>query len=356
MSGHAPWQAFLVRHGARFHPPDASGWAAVADFGNPAAEYDAAVRQAALFDVSGRGKLQVTGPDAARFLHNLCTNDVLRLRPGEGCEAFLTTHKARVVAHVQLYAAAPSEFWLDTDFGLGNVVYKHLDHYLISEKVELTDRTWELAQAHLCGPRAATLLETLCGPGAIAFAVRSLPGVPEVQVRTAQPFGSPGYDFVCPVERMATVWETLVQAGACPAGLEVGELLRVEAGLPAQAREIDEDRFVVELDRITQAISYTKGCYLGQEPIVMARDRGHVNRKLRGLCIHGPQACPPGTPIYHAEQEAGRVTSSVVSPRYGPIALAYLRRGHEAVGTALEIVVGGQRVPVTVSALPFSGG
>src|SRR5690242_14436815 len=121
-------------------------------------EYESAQQHAALFDVSDRGKIKVTGPDAAKFLHNLCTNDILNLPAASGCEAFICTAKAKVVAHVLVYSNSPDTFWLDTAPGTADKVIRHLDHHLISEQVELVNRTADFAQFHIAGPEAGALL------------------------------------------------------------------------------------------------------------------------------------------------------------------------------------------------------
>jgi folate-binding protein YgfZ len=139
-----------------------------------------------------------------------------------------------------------------------------------------------------------------------------------------------------------------------PAGREAFEVLRVEAGVPLYGAEMNEDRFVVEVGRTPQAISYSKGCYLGQEPIVMARDRGHVNRTLLGLTLPEGGTVPAGAKVWRGEQEVGQVTSSVFSPRLGKaVALAYLRRGHQEPGTAVEVEADGGRRPAVVTPLPL---
>src|SRR3954469_4416077 len=124
------------------------------------------------------------------------------------------------------------------------------------------------------------------------------------------------------------------------------------AGTPVDRLDMDENTFAPEVNRIQQAISYQKGCYLGQEPIVMARDRGVVQRTLVGLHV-GDEAAPPGAPLYREGKEVGRVTSSVRSPRFGWIALGYARRGSQAAGTELEMDANGVRRAVRTSALPF---
>src|SRR5207248_3318206 len=229
---------------------------------------------AALFDSSDRGKVEAAGPDAPAFLHNLCTNDVRGLPPDAGCEALFCTPTAKVVAHALVFRSPPEgrdeRLRLDVAPGLSAMLLRHLDHYLISEQVELADRTPDFAQLHLAGPDAPAVLARAAGAA------------------------------------------------------------------------VDETTFAPEAGR--KAISYTKGCYLGQEPIVMARDRGQVNRAFLGVKLPGG-AVPPGSLLYREGKEVGRVTSSVVSPRLGPIGLAYVRRGHQAPGTLLEVDARGQRSP-----------
>src|SRR5262249_3387955 len=146
-----------------------------------------------------------------------------------------------------------------------------------------------------------------------------------------------------------------VEAGARPAGPETYNILRVEAGTPDFGPDIDENRLVMEVGRTAEAICYTKGCFLGQEPIVMARDRGHVNRTLLGLKLHGSGPAPHGAKVVRDGNEVGQVASSVVSPRLGPIALAYLRRGSQEPGTVVEVQGDGATRTAEVASLPFVG-
>src|SRR5947209_6225667 len=130
-------------------------------------EYQHARASAALFDVSDRGKLELTGPDAPSFLHNLCTNDVVNLPLGAGCEAFFTTSKAKVVAHTLIYhvriAGGRDALWLDVAPGQASRLIQHLDHFLISEQVEMADHTADFAQLHLAGRAAKAVLERALG-------------------------------------------------------------------------------------------------------------------------------------------------------------------------------------------------
>jgi folate-binding protein YgfZ len=340
-----------------------AGWLVADRYGDAAAEYRQAREGAALFDVSHRGKLELTGPETGRFLHNLCTNDILKLPVGRGCEAFFTTNKARVIAPALVYHLnlpdAGDAFWLDVSPALPAKLIQHLDRYRISEQVEFADRTAEFAQLHLAGPQArAVLAQVLGGDAADLSELQVVPREANgttLQVRRHDPLGVPGYDLLCPRAAAADLGQRLLAAGARPAGLEVYNILRVEGGTPVYGADIDENRLVMEVGRTAQAICYTKGCYLGQEPIVMARDRGHVNRTLLGLQVSGEGAVPSAARVLRGGEEVGQVASSVVSPRFGPIALAYLRRGSQEPGTAVEVEAAAGRRAAVVAALPFSG-
>lgn len=309
------------------------------------ADYDLACKHAACFDLSAHGKIEAAGKEAAAFLHNLCTNDIKRLTPGQGCEAFFTSAKARVSAHAWIQCLLMSDgqpgFWIDAGPGQGTALFRHLDHYLISEIVTLTDRTEELAAWHLAGPQAAALVEPFTRKAAY-------------QVWRHDRVALPGYDLFAPAAEASDIHQALSQAGVVSGGEPLFHRLRIEAGMPALEAEIDATRLAMELGRTAQAICYTKGCYLGQETIVMARDRGQVNRSLLGLKLATPEPVPAGTAVFHGAEEIGQVTSSAFSPRVGTaLALAFLRRGHQQPGTEVEVAVDGVRRSALVTPLPF---
>jgi folate-binding protein YgfZ len=244
---------------------------------------------------------------------------------------------------------------------LAEKLLKHLDHYLISEQVEFADRTREFAQLHLAGPQAQPILERALHDevpdlGPLQHMMRTFGTNATCNIRRHDPLGVPGYDIVCLGSRAGAVWEALTRAGAALAGLKAYELLRIEAGTPVYGKDMDESHLALEVGRTQQAVCYSKGCFLGQEPLVRIRDLGHINRTLTGLRIPGSEAVPPGSKLFRAGKEVGQVTSSVVSPRHGSaIALAYVRRGNLDPGTALEIEVAGTRRTAEVAALPFAG-
>ena len=332
-----------------------------AHFSDVLAEYNAARNAAVLVDQSPRGKIEVWGADSARFLHNLTTNDILHLSPGSGCEAFLTTAKAKVIAYLLIYRHADHAkpgFSLDVTPGTADKVIQYLDRYLISEQVEFANPTATFAQIHIAGPRAPVILEQVfIGERLPAQPLQHTPvrfdGKGQNWLRRHDALGLPGYDLVCPAEQAASTWQRLIQARARPAGREASEILRIEAGLPREGADIDENTFAPEVGRIAETISYTKGCYLGQESIVMARDRGQVNRTLVGIRLpDGP--VPHDSRLIDGDKEVGRITSSVQSPRLGMgLGLAYVRRGHQEPGTQLQVDASGKRVPADVVKLPL---
>jgi glycine cleavage system T protein len=350
-----------ARAGAEF--AEDAGWLMPARFERIEGEYQSARGRAAVFDVSHHAKVEVTGADAVTFLQNLSTNDVAKLPVGAGCEIFLTNAQARVMAHAVVYRLLLPDgregLWLDAVPGLAEKIIKHLDHYLISEQVELADHTRQLAQIHLAGPQAPQVLEKalhgeVLGLEELQHTMRAFGADATCHVCRHSPLGVPGYDIVCANNQAPAVWQMLIQAGAAPAGFEAYELLRVEAGTPVYGKDMDESNLALEVGRTQQAICYTKGCFLGQEPLVRIRDLGHINRLLLGLNVEGGEPVPRGVKLLQGGKEVGQVTSSVVSPAMGSvIALAYVRRGWQEPGTALEVEAAGGRWPASVVALPF---
>jgi folate-binding protein YgfZ len=295
-----------------------------------------------LFDFTAHGTLEVSGDDARTFLHNLSTQDIKNLPDWHGVEAFFLTATAKVIAQAWIWReplqGKTERLWLDLPPGQTDTVLAHLRKHIIGEDVEVADHSAAVARLYLATETAAyeaALLTFHVAEGGITLRRRDL-------------LGRPGYDFVGPADEIAAVRETLLASGVTPADAAVFEVLRVEAGMPWYGADIDTTTFAPETGRIPQAISYSKGCYLGQEPVVMARDRGIVQRKLVGLELGDS---PATGPLTHNGTEVGRVSSAVFSPRLGrAIGLGYAKKAHQAIGT--ELLLGDR--PVKVAALPFA--
>lgn len=360
MSGQSPVHELTAAQGAVFE--DEAGWPMPAQYGDPLAECRQAVEHAALFDLSHEGKVEVTGKDAAGFLHNLCTNEVRNLPVGSACEAFLTTGQAKVVGYVLIERGRTPEgsdlFWLATAPGTAGRVVQHLDRYIISEQVELADRTDDFAAFHLAGPEAAAVLGRALGAplpnlSELHYCTVSFGGVEGCVCRRDR-LGLPGFDLWCARAHAQAVWQAVCQAGTRPAGLRAYHALRVEAGTPVYGIDIDDTNLPQEVGRTERTVSFTKGCYIGQETVARIRTYGHVNRSLVGLKLAGGNPVPSGAKVFRAGQEVGHVTSSAFSPGLeSAIALGYVRRGSQEPGTALEVEAAGERVIAEVTPLPF---
>ena len=323
-------------------------------------DYRDATTGAALFDRSAVGKLLLTGPDAPTLVHNISTNDIKALPLGAGCATFFCDARAKALFAATVFHIlhdGQHALWLETAPGVAGELLKHLDRFVISEAVELADVTADFAQVHLAGPRAKEVLE-----GALAddfpelpeygHAERTFGSAATVSIRRRTLLGVPGYDVVGLPERVEGVTRMLVANGAKLGTPATFETLRVEAGTALAGVDFDATRFVMEVGGAAAAVSYAKGCFPGQEPIVMARDRaGRVNRSFLRLKVESPVALTVGTLLKAGDEEAGVVTSAAVSPRSGSVAAGYVRWKHVAPGTELATDSG---VPVTVLGPPVA--
>lgn len=331
-------------------------------FGNPEEEYRAAQESAVLFDQCQRTKISASGKEASSFLNGLLTNEVARLPVLSGCETFLTTHKARVVAHgfvSRLSIDDEDTFRIDTAPALRSILMTQLDHHLISEIVDLEDITEQYGLVHLFGPKATEILNGLFKQDMPelknyqmidGFTTEEIP----FQIRRNDWLGSGGFDCFVSADNIVAFWQAIVTLGAKPAGDTTYQCLRIEAGKPEFGKDIDANRFVMEVGRTAEAISYTKGCFLGQEPIVMARDRGQTNRQLMPLKIPGEKIPAPGALVFDEGKEVGMVTSSIFSVKYECVlALAYLKRGYWDAGLTLSVQADDTKLSAHVEPLPL---
>lgn len=311
------------------------------------AGYQAAQTGAALFDLDDWTCLSASGSDAVKFLQNFCTNNVETLGPGEGCEAFLTNVKARILGHVLVYRnIADDGLRLLTSPGQAAPIMSHLDKYVITEDVTIRDETHEQGLLGLVGPAGAGILESLgatvpASTEAHSFASEvSEMGEESVLIMSFDGFQLPVFLIATPVEAMERLSGQLSESGAVRADLDVLNSLRIEAVYPWGGFDVDDSHLAPEADR-PWAISFTKGCYLGQEPIARIDARGHVNRVLRGLRLDEETVPEPGTMVYDGEKSIGEVRSTGVGGTDGKVlALALVRASHAAEGT--RVVVGSE--------------
>ncbi len=315
---------------------DVSG--SVAHFGNPHAEYARAKTEVALFDLTGRTHIEMTGKDRVKFLHSFSTNDIKSLAVGRGCEAFLPTIQGKVLAHLFVFAEADS-LWLDSIPGCAAQIVPHLSKFRIREDVEFVDRTSELGVLFLTGPDAEDWLKRLDLPVVLSPLQHGRARNERLQVRRVDLLGVPGWELCLPAQEAAALWTQITTAGIKPAGMDVFQALRIESGMPWYGLDITTDNLAQEVARTATAISFNKGCYLGQEPIARIDALGHVNQELRSLHFASVPAPASGTQLFGVEDDKaiGRITSSVISPADDlPVALGYVRRNFNTAGSLVR--------------------
>jgi folate-binding protein YgfZ len=309
------------------------------------AQYRQLRQECGLLDLSARGKLLVTGPDAADYLQGQVTNDVEALAPGRGCYAALLDRKAHIQADMRILRRPEpdGDFWIDTEPGAAaRAARSHLQTYKIGRDVEVEDLGAERAILALIGPAAA---ETAGVPAPPAGECRAavVAGVECLVAGTAD-----GLDLVCDAGEAAGLRESLVASGAAEVDFGAVEILRIEGGRPRFGADMGPECMPAEAGIVDAAVSFTKGCYIGQEPVARLHHRGRPNRRLRGLVLDRP--AEPGAPLRLDGKDVGVVGSACVSPALGPIALAIVRREAEA---GAELAVGEDGVTARVVDLPF---
>lgn len=315
-------------------------------------QYQALTAGVGLADLSDRTQLELTGDDRASFLHNLCTNEIKKLPVGGGCEAFITNVQGRTIGHGYVFCRTASLVF-DTVPGQGDILFTHLDRYHIREKVEIHNRS-QWGELLFAGPHATDLLERLGitapagrgqaeGPFQITNFDATLDGV-AVSIRRVDLVGPKSYFISAESAEIPNVTDALRAAGAIDCSGEAIEMARVEAGTPLFGRDITDKNLPQEVGRDARAISFTKGCYLGQETVARIDALGHVNQLLVGVRFGGG-AIAAGTELLSGEKVAGHVTSSAWSPRLSALlALAYVRREASKPGTALASSFGNAQV------------
>jgi folate-binding protein YgfZ len=325
----------------------------VRDYGDPKAEFFAATQDAAVFELGARTLLELTGNDRQKYLHNFCTNEIRNLRPGQGCEAFVTTIQGKIKAHIFVFADENS-LWIDSGPGYEDLLFAHLDKYLITEDVQFARRSAEYVEFYVSGEKVLSKLAaaglSVSGLELNSHLRASLNGW-DIAVRRLDWLGSPGCLIQVRAADATKVRQSLVAAGLVPAGRAAFDALRILAGLPEYGVDFTEGNLAQEAARTNSAISFTKGCYLGQEPIARIDSMGHVNQELRALRLAaGPVPIAGDKVVLPGEvREAGVITSAAWD--YGaevPVAMALIKRNYLAAGTKLTVVTGTQEIPATV--------
>jgi len=321
--------AHLVGQGAT-HADD-RGIVLPRQFGDPAAEYHALTTGAAVLDLGFRTLVRAVGPDRVTFLQGMLSNDVARLVPGAGCAALLLTIQGRVTADLRV-AALPEELLLDVDVRACDDLVAALEALLVADDVELAPAE-ATALIALDGPAAGALLG-LENLAPYAHVETSVGEVPVRAVRASEVRGT-GFVLHVATDRAAAVWDALVAAGARPCGMEALEGRRVEVGVPRIGVDMGAKTLALEVP-VDDAISATKGCYLGQEVVARGTARGHVNRRLVPLLLDG--AAEAGSILVRDGKEVGHLTTVARAFGVGSLAaMGFVRREYWEPGTELAV-------------------
>ncbi len=319
------------------------------------AEYQTLLEGCGLLDRSERGKLALSGAGALEFLNGQVTNELIALQPGEGCYAAFLTPKGKMLGDLRILAVgaddtqtAPSELLLDTERVALQALFDMIRRYKVGYQVELHKRTLERGLLSLIGPNATTVAGAR-EPGIDlderehASAALEIDGIACLAVRTYL-----GVDLICDASDTPTLAEALQARGAAPVSEQAAECLRIEHGRPRYGIDLDDSVIPQEAGLNDRAVSFTKGCYVGQETVARLFYKGKPNRHLRGLRLSRQAVC--GEKLLLGDRAVGSIASTVVSPRLGPIALALVRREAEP---GAVVSVGEDATSGEIVELPF---
>lgn len=323
-------------------------------------EYDALRTRSIVIDRSHRGRIRFFGEKSGEALTGLVTNDVLSLHPGHGQYGAALSAKGKVIADVRIFAGT-GWYLVDAPARASAGWMSMVKKYVNPRVAGYRDESYSVRDIGIFGPDARHVVASLAGVHAPALSdlpdYGHVPGTIDghaVTVARVPDIGVDGYDVFVPFEIFDTVWAAAVAAGAVPAGLGAWDIARVEAGRPEWGVDIDDTTIPQEanFDELN-GISYTKGCYIGQEVVARVHFRGHVNKHLRGLRAASVDAPPPGAQLFdESGTHVGEVRSAVASPRLGGVALGMVRREVPPGATLNAKWEHGER-RVDVSVLPF---
>ncbi len=317
-------------------------------------DYQAALEGVVWIEEPTAGRIFMRGRDRAALLQRLTTNDIERPRPGQGVQTVLTTPIGRIIDVLTVHMLDDALLVM-TSPGQGPAVFSHLKkNIFFNDQVILEAAGRSHTQIALYGPEAATLLADMSGSVLPELKLHATTNIDlnGVLVRVARrhPIGGHGLTLYLPTEELRAIQAGLEQAGARTLGANSLDILRIEAGIPAFGRELSAEYIPLETG-LLQAVSFTKGCYVGQEIIARMESRGRLAKQLRGLRLsHMPDLALPAK-LQVDGKEAGDLTSVALSPHYGPIALAYVRTAHAEPGT--NVGIAGSDVTGSVVELPF---
>lgn len=341
-----------------------NGLEAVAHYGDALAEHVALRDTAAVVDLSFRSRLCLTGADRQRFLNGQVTNNVKDLQIGQGCYAALVSAKGKMQSDLNIYYLE-NELLLDFEPGLTATVTERLEKYIIADDVQVVDAGPHYGLLTVQGPKAGAVVRSLdlgteLPVKPMNFTMTRDANLGEIYLMNQPRTGASGFDLFIPTPALGVVADRMITAakavggGAC--GWQALEIARVEAGIPRFGADMDESTLAPEAEIDQRAISYTKGCYIGQEVIARIRTYGQVAKALRGLRLADDLSTLPkkGDKLFKGEKEVGFITSAVASPTLNAnIALGYVRRETNQIGEELSLRFAEGESVVKLVELPY---
>ena len=358
MSKQSPLFSLHQANGATLAQYD--GWSLPRHFGDPQEEYQSIRHAVGMLDLSNRAVLEFSGADRLSYLQGLISNDLRVPSSGEGIYAAFLSQQGKVLGDCRVLTTE-DRFIVDFWESLKPKLLDHLNRYLVADEVEITDLSDRCAILSIQGPKSELLLGEFLGDKqpqkTLDHSVVQMSGV-ETRICRYSHTGEDGFDLIMPLASIEKIARQLTATGSAYSarwvGREAYETLRIEAGIPRYGVDITDDNLILE-SGLTHAVSFNKGCYLGQEVVERIRSRGHVNKALTGLVIDGEKPPVPGSKIMSSEKEVGTITSSIYSPSLeSPIALGYVHRDHCSKGTQLWVRDHhALLVPAKVTELPF---
>ena len=318
-------------------------------------EYRAAQTGCVLINASVWGRLRVTGKNRVDFLHRLSTNDLLKLRAGQGAGTVFTTPLARIIDRTVVYVRESDVLMLTSRGNQGRVLQWLRKYIFFNDDVQIADVTDETGMLSIYGTTANRAIQQVTGESWSALPVHhwrtaKIAGV-EVMIARSDPIGGGGFQLIGTKADEPQVWQMLLDAGAAPIGEETYQVLRIEAGHPEFGRELGEAYIPLEAN-LWSDVSFSKGCYTGQEIIARMESRQRLAKQLVGLRFEEEVALPAALRVDNGE--AGVVTSVAHSPAVGWIGLGYLKAAWATIGRVVLSRHGERTINATVSALPFT--
>ena len=348
--------------GARF--VEFNGPEIVADYGDWLAEYQALRKSAGILDLSFRGRICLLGNDRIRFLHGQITNDLKKLAVGEGCYSALTNAKGKMESDLNIFNL-PDEVLIDFEPGLTEKISQRLEKFIVADDVQIADATPHYGLLTVQGPKAADVVRAVGLFGGIpeknlAIIKISDATLGEIYLANQDRIGNIGFDLFVPNQSLAAVADKLIAAAKSLGGRACGwtafETARIEAGIPRFGADMDETNLPLECGIEDRAVSYNKGCYIGQEVLNRIHSIGHVTKELRGLRLADDLKALPhkGDKLFHDGKDVGYITSAMKSPSLNAnIALGYVRREANQISTELTLKGAEQGSKVKIVELPF---